>query len=66
MAGEAVKDLQNRIHALEHRIYPQAIQWLAQDRLRINGRIVFLEERNIPKVHPDGDCLVWPPLEEGF
>lgn len=29
-AGESEDELMNRIHVMEHRIYPQAIQWLAQ------------------------------------
>ncbi len=34
--------LMRRIHALEHRVYPQALQWLAEDRLRVEGRRVRL------------------------
>ena len=34
--------LMARIHAMEHRIYPQALQWLAEGRLRIEGRKVVL------------------------
>ena len=33
-AGEELDDLMNRIHPLEHRIYPQALQWLAEGRLK--------------------------------
>ena len=60
--------LQARIHALEHRIYPQAVQWFAEDRIRIEGRQV----RILPAVSarravaPDGTWLVWPPLEQPF
>ena len=36
IAGEPLDDLQSRIHAQEHRIYPQALQWLAEDRIKMN------------------------------
>lgn len=39
---DTLETLMPRVHALEHRIYPQAIQWLAQGRLRQEGRIVWL------------------------
>ena len=55
-----------RIHPLEHRIYPQALQWLAEGRLRVEGRQVFLAPADRKTVTPDGPWLVWPPLEEGF
>jgi phosphoribosylglycinamide formyltransferase 1 len=38
--------LEAKIHSVEHRIYPAAIQLLAQDRIRIEGRRV----RILPKV----------------
>lgn len=40
--NDSEADLMPRIHALEHRIYGQALQWLAQNRLRIAGRRVEL------------------------
>jgi len=59
--------LQQRIHALEYRIYPQAVQWFAQQRIRVEGRQV----RVLPATAScaavrDASCLVWPPLEEPF
>lgn len=45
-AGEDVDSLMRRIHALEHRILPQALQWLAEDRLLQKGRIVHLLPAN--------------------
>ena len=65
-AGEELDDLMNRIHPLEHRIYPQALQWLAEGRLRVEGRQVFLAPADRKTVTPDGPWLVWPPLEEGL
>jgi len=36
------QDLQTRIHALEHRVYVQALQWLSQNRLEIKEHTVHL------------------------
>lgn len=72
--NETKESLMPRLHALEHRIYPQALHWLATGALRQTGRVVYLpppaygEEQSpggpcIPL--PDG-CLVNPPLDPGF
>jgi phosphoribosylglycinamide formyltransferase-1 len=60
--------LQTRIHALEHRIYPQAVQWLAEKRVQVEGRRVRILPATTPRpaVTPDGSWLAWPPLEEPF
>lgn len=65
-AGEDEATLMARIHALEHRIYPQAVQWLAQGRLRVEGRQVYLTPGTARPAVPPAACLIWPPLEEGF
>lgn len=65
-AGESEDDLMSRIHVMEHRIYPQAIQWLAQGRIDVQGRQVHLKPGNSPRAPHDGDWFVWPPLEQGF
>ena len=71
-AREDLDDLMRRIHAMEHRIYPQALQWFAEGRISTRGRQVHLasDARAVrpprPDVRPDGPWLVWPPLEEGF
>jgi phosphoribosylglycinamide formyltransferase-1 len=64
--------LMPRIHALEHRIYPQALQWLAEARLKIKSRRVHLLPGKIPHVLPAtsgsgslGPWMVNPALE-GF
>lgn len=61
--------LMPRVHALEHRVFPQALSWLAQGRLRLEGRAVRL----LPPVSgaadladPPPGCLIHPPLERGF
>ncbi|HHO75812.1 MAG TPA: phosphoribosylglycinamide formyltransferase [Deltaproteobacteria bacterium] len=51
-------ELKNRILALEHQIYPRAIQLFAQGDLEIVGRKVFVN--NIMK--EDSQCLINPPL----
>ena len=65
-AEEPLEALMRRVHAMEHRIYPQALQWLARGRLNKKGRQVFLAADPCEKARPDGDWLVWPPLEKGF
>lgn len=66
MAGESLQELKARIHEMEHRIYPQALQWLAEGRLSIQGRTVYLAPSQNKRQKPDGDWFIWPPLEEGF
>ncbi len=56
----------NRIHALEHRIYPQALQWLAKGRLSVHERRVYLTPADVAPAVVDPQTLIWPPLEEGF
>ncbi len=57
-----------RILRLEHRVYPQAIQWLAKGRLKIAGRKVRLKDGDVPaaSMAGAGPCLINPALEEGF
>jgi len=57
-----------RILALEHRIYPQAIAWLAAGRLTVSGRKTRLAPAAVPPADLTavGACLVNPPLEAGF
>lgn len=66
IAGEPLDDLKTRIHTLEHRIYPQALQWMAEGRICMRGRQVHVAPAERPVVSPDGPWLVSPPLEEGF
>ncbi len=60
--------LKERILSFEHRIYPQAVKWLAEDRLRIQGRKVFVSHAPEPGLYSGGECtaLVSPGLEPGF
>lgn len=64
--GEGGDALGKRILEFEHRVYPQAIQWLAEGRLSVDGRRVSLADAGRPKATVDTPGLVNPPLEEGF
>jgi phosphoribosylglycinamide formyltransferase-1 len=71
-AIDSEESLQKRIQAMEHRIYPQALQWLAENRLQIVGRRVRRIQSARPNVTPAsngvnalGPWLVCPALE-GF
>lgn len=64
--GEGGEALGARILRLEHRIYPQAIQWFAEGRLRMEGRHVVLTDADRPLAPAPGNALVSPALEEGF
>lgn len=40
--GDTAATLLARLHRVEHRLYPQAIQWAVEGRLRVRGRRVTL------------------------
>lgn len=72
-AGEDGDTLSPRILKMEHRILPQAIQWFAEDRLRLKNRHIDLKVSGSPcapqpkaDIEPNTYALVWPPLENGF
>jgi phosphoribosylglycinamide formyltransferase-1 len=50
LPGDDAASLGARILVQEHRIYPQAIQWYAQGRLRIEGRRVIVENAPPPTI----------------
>jgi len=58
--------LAERILALEHRILPQAVQWLAKGRIQVKGRKVHITPTGIQRATPPANALVNPPLEQGF
>lgn len=68
IAGEPADDLAARVHAQEHRIYPQALQWFAEQRLNLgsDGRTLHLAPGSRPFALPSPGVLISPPLEEGF
>jgi phosphoribosylglycinamide formyltransferase-1 len=51
-----------RILEMEHRIYPQALQWIAQDRVQVAGRQVVV--RGVTRTM--GALWANPPLETPF
>lgn len=54
-AEDTPESLKKRVHELEHRIYPLALEWLAERRLRLEGDTVYLDDRALP---PQGEeCL---------
>lgn len=63
---EDLESLKQRIHVLEHRIYPQALQWLVEDRISVQDRCTILAPAAKKLAQQDTGWLVWPPLEEGF
>jgi phosphoribosylglycinamide formyltransferase-1 len=58
--------LGGRILACEHRVLPQAVQWLATDRLRLEGRKVRVAPAPVPRAAEMSGALINPPLELGF
>lgn len=43
------ESLQQRVHLLEHRLYPTVIRWFAEDRLTCLPEGVFFEGKRLPK-----------------
>lgn len=37
---DTIETLESKIHAIEHKLYPQAIQWYSDKRIKIEGRKV--------------------------
>lgn len=67
LSGEGGEALAARILRLEHCVYPQALCWLAQGRLRIQGRHVLVEGAAPASLGaPDSPHIVSPGLEPGF
>jgi phosphoribosylglycinamide formyltransferase-1 len=55
-------ELSGRILEVEHRIYPQAIAWLAAGRVELDGRKVRIRGSS-PSPEDVRQRLIWPPLE---
>lgn len=45
---DSVETLQERIHHLEHRIYPVAVEWFVSERLTQRGGLAFLDGEQLP------------------
>ncbi|GJL82871.1 MAG: phosphoribosylglycinamide formyltransferase [marine bacterium B5-7] len=50
-AQDTAESLAQRVHQLEYRIYPQAVEWLAKGRLRLDNNNVYLDDEVLP---PEG------------
>ncbi len=55
--GDTDQSLAKRVLALEHTIYPAALEWVASRRVRIVGERVVLNE-----VPASEDTLIYPPV----
>jgi len=44
-ADDSVETLQQKVHALEHVIYPMVIEWVAQHKLKIVNHQVYLDNQ---------------------
>ncbi len=51
--GETLESLEERIHSVEHRLYPKAIQLFASGRLKVKGRKVTVLDSNFNKCSED-------------
>ena len=61
-----VDELEAQIHRMEHRIFPQALQWFAEGRIRVEGHkiVVAPAADKVKKIDYIEGCLVSPALEE--
>ncbi len=70
MPSDTAETLQKRIQTMEHRIYPQVLQWFAEARVHVDGRKISILDANKPKANVAGEGLnssfIWPELEDGF
>ena len=39
-AGDTIETLEPQIHAIEHQLYPQVLQWFSEQRVKVEGRKV--------------------------
>ena len=61
-----VDELEAQIHRMEHRIFPQALQWFSEGRISVDGHkiIVAPAAGQVKKIDYIEGCLVSPALEE--
>ncbi len=61
-----VEELEAQIHRMEHRIFPQALQWFAEGRIGVNGHKITVApaRHEVKKTNFIEGCLVSPALEE--
>lgn len=44
-----INSLKSKVHALEHKLYPEVIRLIAQDQLTIKGDEIFLDGKKLPE-----------------
>ncbi|MBQ9386134.1 MAG: phosphoribosylglycinamide formyltransferase [Bacteroidaceae bacterium] len=61
-----VDELEAQIHRMEHRIFPQALQWFAEGRISVWGHKINVApaSERVKKIDYIEGCIVSPPLEE--
>lgn len=61
-----VDELEAQIHRMEHRIFPQALQWFSEGRISLDGHktIVAPAASDVKKIDYIEGCIISPPLEE--
>lgn len=50
-SNPTVASLAERVHRLEHRIYPQAVEWFVRGRVRLEDGTVYMDDEPLP---PEG------------
>jgi phosphoribosylglycinamide formyltransferase-1 len=65
--NDSIETLKERILKYEHKIYPQAVKWFCEDRLKIEGRKVKinLDDLNLENI-VNNEALISPGLEKEF
>ncbi len=72
LSTDDAASLQKRIQSMEHRIFPQVIQWFAQKRIEVDGRQVRLlpptsQDATQSQAPTSGEAFfIYPPLEGNF
>ncbi len=68
LANDDETSLQKRIQSMEHRLYPQVLQWFSEGRVLVKQRQVhILPAKNHNVISSTADThLIWPALEDGF
>ena len=66
--GGTAAELEERIHRMEHLIFPQALQWMAEGRISVEGHRTSLapSSRSVREVSVVEGCLISPALEQSF
>jgi phosphoribosylaminoimidazolecarboxamide formyltransferase/IMP cyclohydrolase len=48
LPDDTLETLEERVHSVEHRLYPQVLQWIAEGRVQVHGEKVELLMKNPP------------------